>query len=202
MATANLMDYLYGDALTKLAQAYAVKAGLLRPFPAAFYTPGANKPVGTAVKWDVTSGSREAAKVTNPDAPSNVAPGVNSVEKKVVAIGSRENYMIPLEMIQALQFNNTVVQQNAQAELQKQIKNFVERFVSLETNAVHSAVTKGKIWVADTGALQTSSSSPVRTIDYGVPTANLLTTAGAGSTYAIGDWSSAATAIVTKVRGV
>jgi hypothetical protein len=200
MATASLMDYLAGDALTKLAQAYAVRPGLPRPFPAPFYAPGPNKPVGTAIKYDLLNGSRESAKVSNPDAPSQAAQGIQTDQKKIVAIGSREHYVIGLDLIQALQYNGDLVRMNAQMELQRQLQAFVDRFVNIETNAVHSALIRGKIDVGSDGAIQTSTSSPVRTLDYSSVTGVTLTTAGAGSSFAIGDWATAATDIITNIK--
>ena len=200
MATATLMDFLAGDALTELARAYSNRPGLVRPLPAAFYTPGPTKPVGTTVKYRVVTGSRESARVRNSNSPSANVQGVETAEKKVVALGSRENYTIDHEVIQALQWPGDLVRARAAAEVNEQIENFVGRFVSLRTNAVHSALLRGKIDIATTGLIQTSTSSPSRTIDYGVPTGNQLTAAGGGSTYAIGDWSSAATDIPGAIR--
>lgn len=200
MATASIMDFLAGDALTELARAYSNRPGLVRPLPAAFYTPGPTKPVGTTVKYRVVTGSRESARVRNSNSPSATVQGVETAEKKVIALGSRENYPISHEVIQALQWPGDMVRARAAAEVNEQIENFVGRFVSLRTNAVHSALLRGKIDIATTGLIQTSTSSPSRTIDYAVPTANLITKDGAGSTYNIGDWSSAAVDIPNAVR--
>lgn len=202
MATASLMDYLAGDALTKLAQAYAVKPGLPRPFPAPFYQPSAARVVGTAVKYDSVNGSRESAKISNPDAPSQVAQGITTDTKKVVAIGAREHFVIGLDLIQALQYPGDIVRMNAQIELQRQVKAFVDRFMNIRSNAVHSALIRGIIDVSSTGDIQTSTSSPVRTLTYTNATAVQLTTNGAGSTFTIGDWSSAATDIVGYVKAI
>jgi hypothetical protein len=195
------MDYLAGDALTKLAGAYANKAGVTRPLPAGFYTGTPNPNVGTLVSYDVETASRAAAVITNPDSPSLPAPGVATINKKVAAIGTRESYTIGLDLIQALQVGG-IVGNNARMELARQVKNFASRFATLRADVVHSMLLRGKIDVSSAGAVQTSTSSPIRTIDASVPTANQLTTAGAGSTYAIGDWSSAATDIPGKILGL
>ncbi len=200
MANASLMDYLAGDALTKLAQAYAVKPGLPRPLPQAFYTPGPSKPVGTAVSYDSVNGSRESAKVTNPDSPSQVAQGITTDRKRVVAIGSREHYVIGLDLIQALQYPGDLVRMNAMQELQRQLKAFVDRFVNIRTNAVHAAILKGAIYIGSDGSIQTSSSSPVRTIDYSGAAGTILTTDGSNSSFNIGDWATASTDIITNVK--
>lgn len=203
MPTASLMDYLAGDALTKLAQAYANRPGLARPFPASFYATKQNPNAGTTtVSYDVETSSREAAKVRNPDSPSAMVQGVGVQNKKVVGLGSREAYPIGLEMIGALQSNSEIVRMNAQAELQRQVRNFVDRFRNLRTNAAHSVLFRGKIDVAADGEIQTTSFSPMRTIDYGVPTGNLITHDGSGSTYNIGDWSNSATNIVLNVQNL
>jgi hypothetical protein len=193
------MDYLSGDQLTKLAQAYAVKPRLARPFPAAFYNMG-TKVYGTAVKYDLVNGSRESAKITNPDSPSQVAQGIQTDSRKVVAIGSREHFVVGMDLIQALQWPGDMVRANAQMELERQVKAFVDRFMNIETNAVHSALVRGKIDVGSDGSIQASTSSPVRTIDYTGATGTQLTKDGAGGTFNIGDWSDASTDIVTKVK--
>lgn len=198
MATASLMDYLAGDALTKLAQAYANNMGVVRPFPPEYYASTPNPNAGVTVSWDVETSSREAAKVRNPDSPSAAAEGVATVNKKAVGLGSRESYMIGLDLIQALQQPGDIVRRNAQMELERQIRNFVGRFQTLRSNAVHSAFALANIYVGSTGLIQTASSSPVRTVSYGVATANTITTA-TGSTLQVGDWSNAATDIPTKV---
>lgn len=199
MATASLMDYLAGDALTKLAKAYANKPGVTRPLPAGFYAASPNLNVGTTVSYDIETGSRAAAVITNPDSPSRSTQGVATVNKKAVGIGARESYTVGLELIQALQQSGDIVRMNAQMELQRQVKNFVGRFATLRTNAVHSMILRGKIDVSVSGLIQSATSSPARTIDAGIPTGNTLTTDGAGSTFAIGDWSNATTDIVAKL---
>lgn len=199
MATASLMDFLAGDALTKVAQAYNNTMGVMRPLPPAFYAGSPNSNVGTIVSYDVETASREAAKIRNPDSPSASAPGVTTVNRKEVGLGSRESYTINLDLIQALQSNGDIVRANAQVELSRQIRNFVSRFATLRSHAVHSTLFRGKIDVSSAGDIQTSTSSPVRTINFAVPTGNQLTTNGADSTYTIGNWSSAATTIVTNV---
>ena len=198
MATASLMDFLAGDALTKLAQAYSNNMGVVRPLPPEYYASTPNGNVGTTVSWDDETASREAAKVRNPDSPSAASPGVVTANKKAVGLGSRESYTIGLELIQALQQPGDIVRRNAQMELERQVRNFVSRFQTLRTNAVHSAFALANIYVSSAGNIQTSSSSPVRTVTYGVPTANTITTA-TGSTLQVGDWSSAGTDIPTKV---
>lgn len=202
MASSSLTDFLAGDALTKVAKAYATKPGVGRPFPAAYYQSQQNPNAGTIFSYDYETGSREQALVVNADSPSKPAQGVSTINKKVTAIGSRESYTVPLEMIAALQQPAGIIQMNARAELSRQIGNFVVRFQTLRSNSLHSMMLRGKIDVASTGLLQTSTSSPIRTIDASIPTANNLTTDGSGGTLNIGDWSSASTDIPGKVLGL
>jgi hypothetical protein len=131
-----------------------------------------------------------------------VAQGITTDSKKVVAIGSREHYVIGLDLIQALQYSGDLVRMNAQMELQRQLKAFVDRFVNIRTNAVHAAVILGAIYVGSDGSIQTSSSSPVRTVDYAGDTGTRLTTNGAGSTFTIGDWATASTGIITNIKSL
>lgn len=199
MATSGLLDFLAGDALTKVAQGLANNMGVVRPYPAEYYA-GVNNPVpGVTVSYDLETASREAAPIVNPDSQPVTLQGVATVNKKVAGLGSRASYTIPIDLIQSLQFPGDIVRMNAMNELERQMRNHVEKFVTLRSDTVHSALIRGKVDVSSAGLVQTTTSSPVRWIDYAIPTGNQLTAAGGGSTYAIGDWSSAGTDIVTAV---
>src|SRR5262249_51212281 len=83
----------------------------------------------------------------------------------------------------------------AMAELNRRILQFNRRFDRTRTQMVHSLFANGLIWVGSDGQILASSTGAKITMDPGIPTANKITKDGSGSTYNIGDWSSAATDI-------
>jgi hypothetical protein len=151
MATVSgLMDYLAGDALTQLAQAYAVRPRPRPALPAPFYTPGPSKPVGTAVKYRSVNGSRESAKVTNPDSPSQVAQGVRPTEE-----GRGDRLPRALHDRPGPDPGPPAPRRHGPDERADRTADagpaFVDRFVNIRTNAVHSAIIRGKIDVGSDG---------------------------------------------------
>ena len=202
MATVPFLDYIAGSNLQQLVDAYAVKPGLPRPFDPAFYTPSDTKVMGTNVEWAVSTGNREAATVVHPDSPSREVSVPGGDKKQAVALGSRESFTINMRTMIDLQSGIPMMQELGRREISSQIKKFTDRFSNLETNAVHSVLTKGAIYINAAGVVLPSSSGATITVDMGIPTGNKLTAGGAAGTYNIGDWSSAATDIGGKLRGI
>lgn len=191
--------------LSLLKPAEGVKRGTPRVLPAAFYEQGnadpAN-PVGTQVGYYRSTNNRDAAKLSNPGDPSRAVSVPGSSFITVTGIGGKENHDITPSTLAALESPIQFQKQLAVMEVGRNINNFYSRFTELRTQAVHSLFSLSAIYADSSGQLLSSSSGAVTSLTYGWSTANQLTTAGAASTYAIGDWSSASTDIGAYIRGI
>lgn len=202
MANATLKEFLAGDYLTKLAAAYNNKPGVPRVLPAPAYTPIDNPNVGTEVSYDLWTASREAAPISNSNSVPMALDGDVGENKKAVAIGSRAKYVIDQEMIEAFKAGGLLAN-NARTELSRQLGSFVQKFQTLDTDMVHAAWFKGAINIGSDGIIQVTAISPKRVVDFGgTRLENQLTIDGAGDTFNIGDWSNAATDIVSRISAL
>lgn len=191
--------------LSLLKPAEAVKRGTPRVLPAAFYEQGnadpAN-PVGTQVGFYRTTNNRDAARLSNQGDPSRAVsvPGASFIT--MTGIGGKENFDITPSTLAALESPIQYQKQMAVMEVSRNINNFYSRFTEMRTQAIHSVLALGAIYANEAGQILASSSGAKFTLSYGVPTANQLTTNGSGSTYNIGDWSSASTDIGAAIRAI
>jgi hypothetical protein len=202
MPDQTLMDFFAGQRLTQVAQSAAIRRGVPRMLPASLFAPSASKPSNDQVEYIQYSGNRQGAQIVSRLSPSKAQNMPGATRKTATAVNVKEKLPIDVTLIDALKSTNLMIAENARRELVKRMADFDVRAEITRTNVVTSSFAKGKIWVDVNGNVLPTSSGAVITIDHGVPTANLLTLGGAGSTYNIGDWSSAATDIGAALRGL
>lgn len=202
MADQTLNDFFAGQRLTQVAQSAAIKRGVPRDLPATLFTPSLTKPSTDQVEYIQYSGLREGARMVNRLAPAKARNLPGSTRKFATAVTTKELWAIDPTLLDALKNSYEPVRMNAQQEVIKRMADFRSMFETSRTNAVASAFSKGGVWANSDGVVLASSSGSQVAVDYGIPTGNTLTTDGAGSTYNIGDWSSASTAIQTKLVGL
>jgi|GEM_PF-5363395 len=185
-----------------LADAQDVKTVIPMPLPPGAYTDSAtDRPIGTQVVYARHTGNRASARAIAPGSPSRAIgtlPGTQMISE--TGLVASEHYTVSPEHIMGLNSNMPWFVQRATIEVNRNAINARSRLDFFKADQVHSSFAKGAIWTDGDGKILDSSSGAVNTIDFGVPTGNKLTTAGAGSTYAIGDWSSASTDLGLAIR--
>jgi len=200
MATQTFEDFFSGVRMTQLAQAAVVKTGIPRVLPPEWYTPGPTKPFSDQVQFDAVTWDRGGARVVARNSPP-FAVNIGQTQRMYATIfNMKEEYDLDLAFLNALFSDMPMVRDGSLAELNRRMIAFNMRTETTRTNMVHSLAANGKIWIGSAGQVLASASGAVLTMDPGVPTANKITKDGAGSTYNIGDWSSAATDIPGKLR--
>jgi hypothetical protein len=196
------MDFFAGQRLTEVAQSAAIRRGVPRTLPAELFTPSASKPSTDQVEYIQYSGNRQGAQLVARLSPAKAQNMPGATRKYATALNTKEKLTVDVTFLDALKSSNPMIQQNARREIVKRMADFSVRAEITRTNIVTSIFATGKIWADKDGNVLPSSSGATLTIDFGVPTGNQLTKDGSGSTYNIGDWSSAATDIRGAVKGL
>jgi len=203
MADQSLNDFFAGTRLTQVAQSAAIKRGVPRTIPGDFFTPSATKPTSDQVEYIQYSGNRAGAQLVNRMSPARAVTQPGATRKYATALNVKEKFPLHIEMIQALKSDIPMIRLNAQQHLARQMMDFNVRFETTRTNIVTSLFANRGKWYADSdGNVLPTSSGAKLTYDAGCTSATQLTTDGASSTYAIGDWATASTAIQTKLTAL
>lgn len=208
----SLNDFLSGVRLTELFRSEAIKTGVPDPFPEFGVTSG-NNPIGTKVQWEEITGNRKLAQLVNQTGPAKAQDQPNVRRMFATALGSKEEMIIEPELLYALKQGmaqesvqpgaTVIIAENAKRELVRRAQQFRSRFDNLKSALKASVIANGAIYVDGSGnVLPTSSGSGQASVLYSVPTGNKFTKNGSGSTYNIGDWSSASTDIPGKLRAL
>jgi hypothetical protein len=205
MADQTLNDFLSGVRLTELFRSEAIKTGVPDLLPE-LGRPSGNNPVGTKVQWDEVTGNRQLAVLVHQGSiPRTVdQPGVT--RRFATALGTKEEMVIGQDLMYALKQNVPIIADNARRELVRRSQQFRSRMDNLSASLRASVLALGAIYVDSSGNILPTSSGAAASgkgsVDFGVATANKFTKDGAGSTYNIGDWSSASTDVAGKLRAL
>jgi hypothetical protein len=199
----QVSQFFGAAALFKLLDdAQSVKNNIPMPLPAAAYQESmSNRPVGTQVTYYRKTGNRSSARSIAPGSPSRAIeklPGSSLITE--TGLVAAEHWSVSPDMIYGLNTGQPWFVERATNEINRNAANARNRLEFFKADQIHSAFAKGAIWTDGDGKILDSASGATNTIDFGVPTGNKLTTGGAGSTYAIGNWSSASTDLGTAVR--
>lgn len=200
MANQTFNDYFSGVRMTLLAGAALGKNPAPRVLPAGFYTPGPTKPYNDQVQFPSVTYSRAGATVVARNSPPRGVNLGNEQWKYATIFNMKEEMDLDIQFLEALFSNNSLVSDGSMRNLNTRMIQFNRRTDITRNNMVHSLFANGKIWIGSDGQVLASSSGAVITMDPGVPTANKFTKDGSGSTYNIGDWSSASTDISGNLR--
>lgn len=200
MANQTFNDYFSGVRMTLLAGAALGKNPAPRVLPDAFYTPGTTKPYNDQVQFPSVTYSRAGATVVGRNSPPRGVNLGNEQWKYATIFNMKEEMDLDIQFLEALFSNNSLVSDGSMRSLNTRMIQFNRRTDITRNNMVHSLFANGKIWIGTGGQVLASSSGAVITMDPGIPTGNKLTKDGSGSTYNIGDWSSASTDISGNLR--
>jgi hypothetical protein len=203
MADQTLQQFFSGVLLTELVRSEAVKSGIPDVLPAQTRTTRSGQnPVGTQVQWHEITGNRKTALQVAMNSPAKAVDTPGVTRRFATAIGTKEELVIDHELIQALMSNIPLYQERAKQELVNRVRQFRTRADNLEIAARASVFANGAIYFDKSGNLLPTSTGSFAPLSpaFNVPTANKLTKDGAGSTYNIGDWSSASTDIFGNLR--
>jgi len=200
MASETLMQFFAGQKLTQLMQSESIKRGLPRSLPAELFAPSLSKPPTDEVEYIQYNGNRQGATIVARSSPSKARSMPGATRKYATALNFKDTLPIGIQMLDALKSDNPLIVNNARQALVRDYANFRSLFENARTNMVASTFANGKIWVDGSGNQLGSSSGAVQTIDMSIPTANQITKDGSGSTYNIGDWSSASTDLGAALR--
>jgi hypothetical protein len=200
MATQTFNDFFAGVRMTLLAGAATAKMAAPRVLPDSFYTPGPTKPYNDQVQFPSVTWSRAGATVIGRNSPPRAVNLGNEVFKFATIFNMKEEMDLDIQFLEALFSNNTLVSDGALRSLNTRMIQFNRRTDITRNNMVHSLFANGKVWIGTDGQVLATSSGAQITFDPGIPTGNLITKDGAGSTFNIGDWSSASTDIGARLR--
>jgi hypothetical protein len=217
MATQTFLDMFSGPVLTELAQTMEVKRGLLKPLPAGFYKPSANKVGIDQVKYKRFQGSRRVSPVIHHQSTSPTVEVPGSEWVYGTALGTKENFVVDYPMIQALTSGVPYITQNAMNEFKKRLEDFFVATENFRTTAIHMMALTGYIYIkrpttgfaaglmAEGGQLLATSSGAQETISVGsgqTPSSFSTGSSYTNTSIAVGDWSSASTDIPGSLRAL
>jgi hypothetical protein len=206
MANVSLNDFLSGILLTRLADSPTIARGIPDFLPAEFSAVSAEKPPTTEVQWDAFNGNRQTAIIINSNSPSirREMPGVT--RKQATALGSRQHIVMDHARLIALKSDQPVFAAAAQRQMIRDMANFRSEFDTLRTQLRYSALALGTISYDTKGNILLSTSGAYNTINFGIPSANILTKTSTypniTPTVTVGDWSSASTDIAGSLRAL
>ena len=219
MATQSILDFFSGPVLTELAQTMEVKRGIPKLNVPGLYKPSSNKSGIHNVKFKRFKGSRRVSPVVHQQSasPTVEVPGSEWVFGR--ALGTKQNFAIDYEMLQALNSGIPYITQNAQNEFKKRLEDFYVATEDFRTAAINMMALTGTIYInrpttgfgtgltAEGGQLLPASNATAATESIIVGGSAAANTFSTGSTYTntsatVGDWSSAATDIPLSLRSL
>lgn len=199
--TATINDILGRRNLGAVFQ--TVLAGIPRGLPASFFnvTRQVNGNTTTFTKYD---GARKAAQITAYGAQARVVSKKGIGETPVTLLHSFEEMRHQAATLMNLRAYEDESRQNMGIqELARHSRDFAERFMSLRTIAIQSAILTGNVYFAEDGTALPSSSGATVSIDYGIPASNRnqLNIDGTGAKIAA-SWATTSTDIQSHMTGI
>lgn len=203
MATFETMnDFLSGPRMTQIAQSMSEQRGLPQVLPAALLTPSSRKPSNDHVEYDSIVGSRRLARLVNRNSPSATTDKSAITKKYATCLNPKNNFTLESEFLEALKSDLPVTRANAVNALINWMNDQTATFQNTRGAIVSSALALGKIYSDGDGNILPTSTGAKLTVDYGIPTGNQITKDGSGSTYNIGNWSTASTDIGSAAKAL
>lgn len=203
MATPVALEQILGyQYLTGTIQ--TVKTGVPNPLPPEFFNV-TNKTVGKSGRYTQLTGVRDTSRRVEYGSPALRRSLKEVGQKDVTLIHTFEEMMIDPLVFQTLRgYNSYQPQQNGIDEIDRQSKEFKQRFDNLRIVTVAQMLATGKVYFNTDGQLLHSSSGAVVTIDCGM---NATTNQGAGQDMSgtalrSASWATGSTNIPGDVRRI
>lgn len=198
---AALEDILGRRNLTAVFQ--TTLRGIPRFLPASFYAPSrrVSGNQATITKYD---GMRKHASVVRYGAKAKIVEKKGMNEQPVTLLHSFEQMQYPGSVLLNLrEFDSEAKQNLGRTELARQSMDFAERFNTLRTVAIQSAIFTGYVYFDENGQALPSSSGALIAVDYGIPAANKgqLDIEGGGAAIAA-SWATTTTDIQAHMTAI
>lgn len=198
---AALEDILGRRNLTAVFQ--TTLRGIPRFLPASFYTPS-RRVSGNQATITSYDGMRKHASVVRYGAKAQIVEKKGIAEKPVTLLHSFEVMQYPGSVLLNLREYDSEAKQNlGRTELARHSMDFAERFNTLRTVAIQSAIFTGHVYFDEDGQALPSSSGALYSIDYGIPAGNQnqLDIDGSGACIAA-SWATTSTDIQAHMTNI
>lgn len=203
MATPVALEQILGYVpLTGTIQ--TVKTGIPQPLPEEFFNV-TKTTIGNVGRYTQLAGVRNTARRVEYGAPAYAREQKDVGQKTVNLIHTFEELTINPLVFQLLRnYDSYDLQQQGVDEVDRQGKEFRQRFINLRTASVLMSLAAGKIYFDTDGNLLPSSSGAVNTIDFGM---NATTNQGQGqdtdgNALITASWATASTNIAGNIRNI
>lgn len=192
----SIQDILGGRQMTGVVK--TVASGIPNYVPTEFMNT-TKRIVGNRSTFLQVQGQRAGGRTVQYGAPAQRRTMVPLAEIGVTLMHVYEEMIHdPLVLQNLMGQNGNAAAEVSAEEVDRQTVEFKRLCDTARLMALYSTLRNGKIWIGANGDLLLSSSNAVITVDFGVPTSNVLA-AGGGT---IVDWAVASNSIVYDVQNV
>lgn len=200
MSGASLQQVLGYKTLSGVIK--AVKPGVPRPLPEAFYA--INKRVmGNRLEYKQVNGTRRVARQVDRQSPAQEFTP-SGVSKKIAIMPSyKEMLSLDPHDLENLMSDDGMLQELGRDEIARQIEEIGQVLMNSQDSAVHLMLCGGgKLYFGSEGQLLPSSSGAVITVDASIPASNLNQGLEIDGSTAIvtASWGTAATSIMKQLN--